>query len=260
MSNEAVTCHRAGCAIRNRGERRNSTEVLQPWDLFNEIHLLMTNDDGRTPIYCGLWSDLREFISTTCQSTQGNILLSTLGYQPWLLRDLGAKARKLAQAIQPHLVRVYGVGFQSFLAYQMFRHLGIPYVVSLHGNSDVDYSRGRLARDWRESCWSLHPEIRSPVFARRCACHAGVLTDCSLSEKYQRDPVRNHLQCGRASALCQERAMTLRNGPNDRYLRRQAAVHAEGPAADHSGRISVAECSSSFDRIRRSSRRSHALD
>jgi glycosyltransferase involved in cell wall biosynthesis len=47
------------------------------------------------------------------------------------------------------LVRCHGNNLNAFAALEIKRRLGIPYVVSLHGNPDVDYNRGRLGRTWQ---------------------------------------------------------------------------------------------------------------
>ena len=50
------------------------------------------------------------------------------------------------QKINPQLIRCYGINLNAFLATEIKRKLNIPFVLSLHGNPDIDYLRGRLAK------------------------------------------------------------------------------------------------------------------
>ena len=52
---------------------------------------------------------------------------------------------KLVNDIKPNLVRCYMNRINGYLAYKIKDNFGIPYLVSLHGNPDIDYYRGRLA-------------------------------------------------------------------------------------------------------------------
>jgi glycosyltransferase involved in cell wall biosynthesis len=119
-----------------------------PEDVFDEVHLLLTNDD-RPPV-----DALQEMAGAASLEvhnvpTGERLLTRTLGYRPRLLRRWGRGAVDVARAVRPDVVRSYGVGLNSFLAYELKRVLGIPYAISLHGNPDVDYYRGRLATTYR---------------------------------------------------------------------------------------------------------------
>src|SRR5207248_6559913 len=50
-------------------------------------------------------------------------------------------AVELARRIRPDLVRCYGADWNGYLAFRIKTELGVPYVVSLHGNPDVDFMR-----------------------------------------------------------------------------------------------------------------------
>lgn len=120
-----------------------------PGDLFDEVHILMINNDEPE----------RQAMQYTVGSAQlhlhnlsagRGVFVATLGWQPPLLRLWAATAVKLAATIKPQLIRCYGLDLNAFAASAIKRSLGIPYVVSLHGNPDVDYYRGRLGRTWRD--------------------------------------------------------------------------------------------------------------
>jgi glycosyltransferase involved in cell wall biosynthesis len=78
--------------------------------------------------------------------TGRELFLRSFGWRPYLLQSWGKQAVALAQDVRPNLIRCHGNNLNAFAALSIKRHLGVPYVVSLHGNPDVDYFRGRLGR------------------------------------------------------------------------------------------------------------------
>jgi glycosyltransferase involved in cell wall biosynthesis len=109
-----------------------------PGELFDEVHILMVNDDRPEP--------------AAVQRTVGHAKLylynlpkpspiRTLGWQQFLLRNWVKSGIQLAKQIQPALIRVHGEHLNNYLSAQLKMHLGIPVIVSLHGNPDVDYGR-----------------------------------------------------------------------------------------------------------------------
>jgi L-malate glycosyltransferase len=112
-----------------------------PGNFFSEVHIVMTNDDRPDP--------------AAVQQTVGNaklflhnlpagkkLLVRTLGWRPWLLRGWTDKAVLLAASISPSLIRCYGARLNAFAARAIKLRIGIPYVVSLHINPDVDVRNG----------------------------------------------------------------------------------------------------------------------
>ena len=63
-------------------------------------------------------------------------------WRPWLLRQWADAAVALAAEIRPDLVRCHAARLNAFAARAIKRELGIPYVVSLHINPDVDVRNG----------------------------------------------------------------------------------------------------------------------
>ena len=118
---------------------------FNPGNLFKEVHIVLFNDDK---------PDIADI-----QKTVGNaklhihnisippgLFLQTLGFRPFLLKKWANNNIKLMKKINPQLIRCYGIYLNAFLASEIKRKLNIPFVLSLHGNPDVDYLRGRLAR------------------------------------------------------------------------------------------------------------------
>lgn len=117
-----------------------------PGDFFDDVHLVLMNDDRPDP--------------GALQAIVGNATVTLHNFAPasfdetWFrvprLREWAKEAVGIARAIAPDMIRAYGHYTSTFAAAEMKRALGVPLLVSLHGNPDVDYYRGRLARTWRQ--------------------------------------------------------------------------------------------------------------
>ncbi len=130
----------------------NKGEVIRryynPGNLFSEVHILMTNNSRPDPAAVqAMVGDARLEIHNLPADT--GTFLRSFGWRPALLRRWAAPAVLLAKAVKANLVRCHGNNLNAFAALEIKRALGIPYVVSLHGNPDVDYNRGRLGRTWQ---------------------------------------------------------------------------------------------------------------
>jgi len=127
----------------------NKGEVIEryynPGDLFDEVHVVMTNDDrpdpgamrrmvGRAGLFLHNLPDSRKLFAPT------------LGWRPWLLGAWASRAVALARDIRPAMIRCHGALLNTYAAARIKQTLGIPYVVSMHINPDEDV-RGR-ARSW----------------------------------------------------------------------------------------------------------------
>ncbi len=112
-----------------------------PGELFDEVHILMTNDDrpdhgqlqrmvGRARLFTHNWPD--------------DLTLPPMPY-PWLtpfrLRKWAKGGVEIARKIKPQLMRCHGADWNTYLASRIKAALGIPYVVSLHINPDVNAVR-----------------------------------------------------------------------------------------------------------------------
>jgi len=119
-----------------------------PGDFFDDVHLLLMNDDRPDP--------------ASLQALVGSAKVTLHNFAPasfdetWFrvprLREWARDPVALARSIAPDMIRAYGHYTSTFAAAEMKRALGVPMLVSLHGNPDVDYYRGRLARTWRQRC------------------------------------------------------------------------------------------------------------
>jgi glycosyltransferase involved in cell wall biosynthesis len=106
-----------------------------PGGLFDEVHIVMTNDDRPDR------SAVRPMVGDAelhLHNLPSPRFSRTAGWQRPLLRGWLAAGAGLATEIQPALVRTYN----NFLEGELARHIkathGIPYVVSLHGVWTVD--------------------------------------------------------------------------------------------------------------------------
>jgi L-malate glycosyltransferase len=118
-----------------------------PGDVFDEVHLVATNDDTVDP------STIRHTVGAARLQVHHlpmlpKLFLRSLGWRPQLLGAWADRAVELARSLRPGLVRCHGAHLNTFAALQIRRRLGIPYVVSLHINPDTDV-RGR-AVTWRD--------------------------------------------------------------------------------------------------------------
>jgi glycosyltransferase involved in cell wall biosynthesis len=109
-----------------------------PGNLFDEVHLLMTNDDQPDP------RDVEKTVGRAklyLHNLPKPSFMRTLGWQHFLLREWVRAGIQLAKKIQPALIRVHGDHFSNYLSAHLKMYLGIPVIVSLHGNPDIDYGR-----------------------------------------------------------------------------------------------------------------------
>jgi glycosyltransferase involved in cell wall biosynthesis len=100
----------------------------------------------------------------------------TAGYRPALLRPWGARLAARLRNLGPALVRAYGVAPASHVAVTAANALGIPSVVSLHGNPDVDYWRGRRAKTLKQKIIGRASLAMEVDLLRRCSTALPVYT------------------------------------------------------------------------------------
>lgn len=125
---------------------------FNPGDLFLEVHIVLINGsipdaDAMQKMVGNARLVLHDLI------TPGRFGWKTLGWQPILMQGWINRVVALAKEINPSLIRCYGAQINAFAAYSVKRVLGIPYVVSLHINPDVDI-RAR-ARSWKDRLMAL---------------------------------------------------------------------------------------------------------
>jgi glycosyltransferase involved in cell wall biosynthesis len=109
-----------------------------PGEVFEEVHIFTTTDDRPS--------------LEALQRTVGHAKLflhnlpdnlSLVGCRPGWLRDFrlrrwAKRGVDIARVIRPALIRCHGADWNTYLASRIKAELGIPYVVSLHINPDVN--------------------------------------------------------------------------------------------------------------------------
>jgi glycosyltransferase involved in cell wall biosynthesis len=145
----------------------NKGEVVDryynPGKLFDEIHVVMTNDDRPSyQLMQKMVGNARLFLHNLPDSRKA--FVPTLGWRPWLLGRWTDKALELARAVRPSLIRCHGAHLNAFAAARVKETMGIPYVVSLHINPDEDV-RGR----------AQHPVKRFVTWAQQDIERIGLL-------------------------------------------------------------------------------------
>jgi glycosyltransferase involved in cell wall biosynthesis len=125
---------------------------FNPGDLFTEVHIVLVN--GSIPDA----GAMQKMVGSARLVLHDLIVprrfgWKTIGWQPLLMKCWINRVVALAKEINPNLVRCYGAHINAFAAYSIKRALGIPYVVSLHINPDVDI-RDRIV-GWKDRLMAL---------------------------------------------------------------------------------------------------------
>lgn len=122
--------------IQTKGEYQPN--YYNPGEVFDDVHILMMNDDRPD--------------SVALQQTVGRAKLTLHNYpedsslpmrRPGFLRGRWLRhwakgGIEIARRIQPDLIRCHGADWNTYLASRIKAKLGVPYVVSLHINPDVN--------------------------------------------------------------------------------------------------------------------------
>lgn len=109
-----------------------------PGGLFPEVHIVTTTDDR--PDLTALQrtvGDARLFVHNVPEQPS----LIAGGWERWWHRPLRQWARAgvdLARRIRPQLIRCHGADWNGYLASRIRRKTGVPYVMSLHINPDIN--------------------------------------------------------------------------------------------------------------------------
>lgn len=126
-----------------------TSRYYNPGDLFDEVHILMTNNDkpDKTAIQKSVGSAKLYLHNLPLPS-----VISSFGWQPFMFKKWLERGLQIAQKIRPSLIRTHGNFINGFLAAYVKQQMKIPLVVSLHTNPDVDI-RGCIS--WRSN-WLLY--------------------------------------------------------------------------------------------------------
>jgi glycosyltransferase involved in cell wall biosynthesis len=121
-----------------------TARYYNPGDVFDEVHVLMINDDRPDVVSLAPLAGRARLVLHTLPPPS---FAATLGWRPSLVSPWASKAVALADAIQPRVVRCYAPWLNGIAGVAIRRRLGVPLVVSVHINPDVDV-RPRLS--WRD--------------------------------------------------------------------------------------------------------------
>jgi glycosyltransferase involved in cell wall biosynthesis len=106
-----------------------------PGELFGEVHIVLNNDDDPDP------KDVQKTVGKAklfIHNLPRPGFVATLGWQMPLLRRWRKAGLELARSIKPQLIRTHNNFLEGYLASEIKKKFGTPYVVSLHGVWDRD--------------------------------------------------------------------------------------------------------------------------
>lgn len=138
-------------AIIDKGEYQPN--YYNPGDFFDEVVLVTTADDHVDP------EALRSTVGSAKVSLYSFPDDHALAHRDWraddhvALRVWAEPIVELAAQLKPQLIRCHGADWNTYAAARIRKRLGIPYVVSLHINPDINAPRRFL-------CAELSPEQR----------------------------------------------------------------------------------------------------
>ena len=182
-----------------------------PGDLFDEVHILMTNDDQPDPAAVQkMVGQARLYL----HNLPGPSFQRTLGWQPVFMQGWIEQGVALARQIGPLLMRAHGNGPNGYLAAQIKRQLGIPLVVSLHNHPD-EGKRRRTAwwPTWRQRLLLERHKVFERETLRRADCVIGVY-----------EPIREY-----AVRYGAQRVEVIYNVINPTHLRRKTDYELHSP-------------------------------
>lgn len=125
-----------------------------PGELFDEVHILTTNDDRVEPAAMQHTVGRARLYLHQLPVGRGSIRRS-LGFRPSLFKFWAEPAVELARQIEPALIRCHGDYFNIYAAACIKEKLGIPFVVSLHTNPDGDVGKDAMRWEDRLHFWLI---------------------------------------------------------------------------------------------------------
>ncbi len=117
------------------GKGEMTSRYYNPGEVFDDVHILMTNGDTPNPKNLQKMAGNAKLHFHNIQ-TGKSLLIKSLFWRPALLKEWASEGIKLAKKIKPDLIRCYGNYINGYVASEIKRELGIPYVVSLHTHPD----------------------------------------------------------------------------------------------------------------------------
>lgn len=108
-----------------------------PGDVFDEIHILLLHGDRPDPDALRLMAG-RAQVFVHAHAIPEFFFTNTLGWQSCLTASWEKSVLPVIRDIKPDLVRCYGAHVNLLLARRIKRDLGVPYLVSLHINPEIN--------------------------------------------------------------------------------------------------------------------------
>lgn len=119
---------------------------LNPGDVFDEVHLVMTNGDRPDPAAVQTMAGRAVAHVHNLPSGGRAGFALTAGWWPPLVRAWSASAVRLGRRIRPHLVRCHGVRLNALAGVRIREALGCPLVISVHHQPDTHLRSGTAAQ------------------------------------------------------------------------------------------------------------------
>lgn len=108
-----------------------------PGNLFDEVHIMMTNDDKPDPSHVQpMVGKAKLFLHNL--PTPPRFFIKTLGWQSFLMKDWLELSLKKIRKIAPSVIRCYGMHLNLKIASHYKKIYGTPLLVSLHTHPYLD--------------------------------------------------------------------------------------------------------------------------
>jgi glycosyltransferase involved in cell wall biosynthesis len=124
------------------GKGEITERYYNPGNLFDEIHIIMVNDDKADPEKLQKTAGKAKLYIHNLPISR-EVFLKSLAWRPTLLKFWARPALELAERVKPLLIRCHGNSLNGIPPRLIKQRMGIPYLVSLHTNPDVDPSGRR---------------------------------------------------------------------------------------------------------------------
>lgn len=109
-----------------------TARYYNPGELFDEVHILMTNDDNIVNP-----EDIKKTVGHAklyFHNLPRPSFFKTLCWRPWLLRKWAGQGVRLAKEIRPNLIRCYGNYVNGYVGAEISHSLKVPMALSLHSS------------------------------------------------------------------------------------------------------------------------------
>ena len=115
-----------------------------PGNLFDEVHIMMTNDDQPDPkLVQSMVGEARLFLYN--HPGPKNFFKKTLGWQSFLIKPWINDALVKISSISPNIIRCYGMDLNLVIGSNAKKKLNTPLVVSLHTHPFLDAHKEHLS-------------------------------------------------------------------------------------------------------------------